>query len=140
MSDAFNRAWALLKTEDDRSRARSDWRANVRDQLESGDASRADIGLPQETHEESAPMTNPPPDILQALMDVMSGRTPQHMEPGGEGREPGAVQCPQCGKAHVPTGRDEQGQTTGESSIEHEGNITGICSDECWDKFLGVGE
>tara|TARA_R100001082_G_C4331862_1_gene146018 strand:- start:398 stop:784 length:387 start_codon:yes stop_codon:yes gene_type:complete len=126
---AFDKAWRLLKDEDDRSQARSDWRQNVRDQLASGDASQSDIGNPE-------PAPGPDADILQALMDALSGRTPQHMQPD----ESGGIQCPQCGKTHVPTGRDEQGRAMGDTPMQREGNISGLCSDECWDKFLGVGE
>ena len=42
--------------------------------------------------------------------------------------------CPQCKKTYVPNNSDPMQGTP----IEKEQHITGLCSDACWDKFLGV--
>jgi len=53
--------------------------------------------------------------------------------------------CPNCGKVYNPilkrpSGDDRPIQTIFPKSkaYEREQLITGICSDECWDEFLGV--
>jgi hypothetical protein len=64
------------------------------------------------------------------------------------------VKCPNCKKQYVPdlakspdftskrttwrAGRLIQDVWPEASTIQREQLLTGICSDECWDKYLGV--
>ena len=60
--------------------------------------------------------------------------------------EEGLTICPQCGKHYKPVlGERSKGDTRSIQKIfpsakpyEREQLLTGICSDECWDKFLGM--
>lgn len=56
----------------------------------------------------------------------------------------GTVQCPNCGKIYKPTLQRPEGDDRliqdifpESTSEEREQLMTGICSDECWDQFLG---
>jgi hypothetical protein len=57
------------------------------------------------------------------------------------------VKCPQCGKEYEPVLKREIGDNRCIQDIfptarpwEREQLVSGICSDECWDKFLGKPE
>jgi hypothetical protein len=45
-------------------------------------------------------------------------------------------QCPNCKKVYKPTFENKEDAPAG--TIEKEQHITGMCSDKCWDEFLGV--
>jgi sarcosine oxidase delta subunit len=48
-------------------------------------------------------------------------------------------QCPNCGKKYetdFPTREDAV--NAGGTAIQREQHQTGICSDKCWDEFLGL--
>ena len=53
--------------------------------------------------------------------------------------------CPQCKKEYKPdlgerkTDNCIQDEFPNATPIQREQLVTGICSDECWDNFLGVG-
>jgi hypothetical protein len=57
----------------------------------------------------------------------------------------GKTICPQCGKHYVPAlGRKPEGDGRciqeifpNATKAEREQLVTGLCSDECWDKYLG---
>lgn len=47
--------------------------------------------------------------------------------------------CPNCGKVYetdFPT--REEAVANGGTAIQKEQHQTGICSDKCWDEFLGL--
>lgn len=44
------------------------------------------------------------------------------------------MRCPNCGKEYTP---DKKYGDKTSSPIQREQHITGICSDKCWDDFLG---
>jgi len=47
--------------------------------------------------------------------------------------------CPNCGKVYetdFPT--REEAVANGGTAIQREQHQTGICSDKCWDEFLGL--
>ena len=48
--------------------------------------------------------------------------------------------CPQCKKVYKPAfSSREEAAANGGTAIQREQHQTGICSDECWDAFLGIG-
>lgn len=54
------------------------------------------------------------------------------------------ITCPNCKMKYVPTlerktGALIQDEFPNASAIEREQLVSGICSDKCWDVFLGVG-
>lgn len=46
--------------------------------------------------------------------------------------------CPNCGKEYEPEFTDKSNAPEG--SIYREQHKTGICSNECWNEWLGIGE
>jgi len=58
----------------------------------------------------------------------------------------GLTICPQCGKHYLPelTERKNnmaiQMQFPNATPMQREQLVTGICSDDCWNKFLGIGK
>ena len=50
-----------------------------------------------------------------------------------EARKMMAAQCPECGKEYIPD--LPHGEGTAEQREQH---LSGICSQACWDKHLGV--
>ena len=44
------------------------------------------------------------------------------------------LKCPQCNKTYVPTFDDPSIGT----EMDKEQHLSGLCSDQCWDKFLGL--
>ena len=42
--------------------------------------------------------------------------------------------CPQCNKIYSPTFADSMSGT----ETDKEQHLSGLCSDHCWDKFLGL--
>ena len=56
------------------------------------------------------------------------------------------VRCPNCGKEYTPELGERkhpelviQKEFPLATSTQREQLITGICSDRCWDEFLGIG-
>jgi len=45
--------------------------------------------------------------------------------------------CPNCGKVYEP---DYTYEGAKNGTIYKEQHLTGICSDKCWDEYLGVGK
>lgn len=57
------------------------------------------------------------------------------------------VSCPQCRKVYIlpfgsrpKDGRTIQKQFPSATPIQREMYMTGLCSDSCWDKYLGGSE
>ena len=54
------------------------------------------------------------------------------------------ITCPQCGKKYEPElknrdpNRYVQDQFPDSSPIQREQHITGLCSDKCWDEYVGL--
>ena len=71
-------------------------------------------------------------DPLNEAKDALFGRI---LESKGHERKhvsQGERQCPQCGKVFTPDLPPNQG--TAEQREQH---MTGLCSNACWDAFLG---
>ena len=48
--------------------------------------------------------------------------------------------CPQCKKIYKPAfSSREEAAANGGTAIQREQHQTGICSDKCYDAFLGIG-
>jgi len=56
------------------------------------------------------------------------------------------TQCPNCKRIYEPelgerkTNLNVQKEFPNATAIQREQLISGICSDKCWDEFLGTGE
>ena len=48
------------------------------------------------------------------------------------------TQCPQCGKTYVMEITKEQKEQGEGTSIQKEQHISGICSDQCWNKCFST--
>lgn len=57
------------------------------------------------------------------------------LEDRGFEEKDGYFLCPQCGKHYKPMYEDKKNAPRG--SIYYEQHTSGICSDECWDEFVG---
>jgi hypothetical protein len=55
------------------------------------------------------------------------------------------MQCPQCGKEYVPSLGERktdlliQEEFPDATRTQREQLVTGLCSDKCWNEYLGVG-
>ena len=77
-------------------------------------------------------MNKPINQIIQSFtQDIQRAHVSTQLEGGNNF-------CPNCKESYVPTFPTKEAAFATDDLTAREQWLTGICSDECWDKYLGV--